>query len=84
MKRRAMKRLWRVEVEWEDCLLHTDGWQPVKSHLRARRRIRAYSVGFVLADDEKGIVLASSVQGKNAAGVVTIPARQIIRRRRLR
>lgn len=41
-------------------------------------------VGWVLADDARGIVLAASINGADAAGVVIIPRRQITKRRALR
>ena len=42
------------------------------------------SVGFVSADDERGVVLAASINGAHATGVTIIPTRQIIKRKRLR
>jgi len=76
--------LWRVEVEWQDSQVIGGSWEPIPDLLARRKRVRCRSVGFVLADDRRGIVLASSVNGANAAGVTIIPRRQIVKRRRLR
>ena len=79
-----MSRLWRVEVEWQDSQVIGGSWEPITDLLARRKRVRCRSVGFVLADDKRGIVLASSGNGANAAGVTIIPLRQIVKRRRLR
>jgi hypothetical protein len=79
-----MKRPWRVEVEWQDSQVIGGSWEPIIDLLARRKTVRCRSVGFVLADDKRGIVLASSVNGANAAGVTIIPFRQIVKRRRLR
>ena len=80
----SLKRRWRLEVEWRDSKLDNGGWATVKAHLRDRKGVPCVSVGFVLADDKRGIVLASSVYGKNASGVVHIPSGMVVKRRRLR
>ena len=77
------KKTWRLEVVWEDSQIELAGWTPVRRLLKRRRRVRCRSVGFVLADDKLGVILAGSVNGPNATGVVCIPARQIVSRRRL-
>lgn len=79
-----MRRVWRVEVEWEDSWLSSKGWEPVTEARRPGKRIRCHSVGYVLSDTKRGIVLAGSVNGPNAAGVVFIPKRQVVRRRRVK
>jgi hypothetical protein len=79
-----MKRPWRVEVEWQDSQVIGGSWEPITDLLARRKTVRCRSVGFVLADDKRGIVLASSINGANAAGVTIIPFRQIVKRRRLR
>ncbi len=78
------REIWRTEVVWEDSQLVGGSWQPIDAILRLRKRVRCASVGYVLADDKHGIVLAASVNGGNATGITIIPARQIVRRRRLR
>lgn len=78
------KRHWRLEVEWADSQVFGGSWQPISSLLKQRKAVRCYSVGFVLADDDKGVVLASSVNGRNAVGVTVIPASQVVKRKRLR
>ena len=75
---------WLVEVVWEDTQLLGGSWEPIKNLLDRRKAVRCRSAGFVLADDKRGIVLAASVNGANAAGVTIIPRRQIVKRRRLR
>jgi hypothetical protein len=79
-----MKHLWRIEVEWQDSQVIGGSWEPITDLLARRKTVRCRSVGFVLADDKRGIVLASSINGANAAGVTIIPFRQIVKRRRLR
>ena len=74
-----------VEVEWQDSQVSLGGWGSIRGHLKRRfRRTVCYSIGYVLADDKRGITIAGSVNGVNATGVVTIPRRQIVKRRRLR
>lgn len=81
---RIRKGHWRMEVEWRDSQLFLGGWEPIHDVLGRRENVRCHSVGFVLADDKRGIVLAASVNGANATGVIAIPASQIVRRRRLK
>ena len=80
----ARKGLWRLEVEWADSVTENGRWQAVSAVLENREITRCHSVGFVLADDKRGLVLASTVGRGEATGVVHIPAGAIIRRRRLR
>lgn len=76
---------WLIGVVWEDSRLVGGSWEPVAHYLgKPRKRVRCYSVGYVLADDKRGIVLASSVNEGDAAGVVIIPRSQIVRKWRLR
>lgn len=68
-----------VEVVWEDCLLMTGGWEPHADVMAQRKRIRQRSVGYVLADDKRGVMLAASLsQGGNVFGAHVIPRSQII------
>ena len=85
MKRAEFSRkLPVVEVIWDDCLLFTGGWESHAAVMRQRRRIRQRSVGYVLADDEHGIMLAGSLsQGGNVFGALMIPKPQVVRKRRL-
>jgi hypothetical protein len=73
----------RVEVEWSDSQLIGGSWEPIPDLLRRRKNVRCHSVGYVLAEDRRGIVLAASVNAGNATGVTIIPASQIVKRRRL-
>lgn len=74
-----------TEVVWDDCLLFTGGWESHEAVMGQRRRIRQRSVGYVLADDEKGIMLAAALsQGGNVFGAHVIPRAQIVKVRRLR
>ena len=80
-------RLWRVQVEWRDSHTFDGSWQSAKSFLRKKpRNPRMFSVGFVLADDKTGIVLASSIDPTvgSACGVIAIPKGAIVSQRRLR
>lgn len=73
-----------MEVVWDDCLLMTGGWEPHDDVMAMRKRICQRSVGYVLADDEQGVVLAAALsQGGNVFGAHIIPASQIIQRRTL-
>jgi hypothetical protein len=73
-----MKRYRKATVVWEDSRLLGSEWQSVKSALRQRRTTRAVSVGFVLADDEQGVVLAANRLAGDVAGVTVIPRRAIV------
>lgn len=79
---------WRMEVEWVDSTLtHQEGWVPVRTVLARRARrdaTRCLSVGFVLADDDAGMVLAATVHGNEVAGVTHIPRGAILTAKRMR
>ena len=77
------KRHWRVEVEWEDSTVLQRGWYEIRDALERRDSVRCLSVGFVLADDDKGVMLAASIHGNEAAGITVIPKSAIRKRRRL-
>ncbi len=80
-----MSRPYLVVVAWDDStMIMSDGWERIPSVLKRRARTRCHSIGFVLADDKRGVVLAASVHGSQVAGVTIIPRRQIVSRRRLR
>ncbi len=84
MSKRFGQKAWRVEVTWEDSAIAIGGWRPIRKHIARRKRVVCHTVGFILAHDERGMVLASSVNGWSAFGVVHIPASQIVKQRRLR
>lgn len=80
-------KVWRLEVEWEDSTVLHDGWERIADILKRRNSRKptvCLSVGLVLVDDDKGVVLASSVHGGEAAGVTIIPASAVRKRRRLK
>lgn len=80
------RKVWRLEVEWEDSTVLHNGWRPIAeivARRNRRRAVRCVSIGFVLADDRRGIVLAASVHDSEAVGVTIIPRGAIRKRRRL-
>jgi hypothetical protein len=81
-----LRKAWRLEVEWLDSYVELSSWTPIKRMVKNRRHLKTHctSVGFVLADDKRGVMLAGSVHGANATSVIVIPAGQIVKRRRLR
>jgi hypothetical protein len=81
------KRYWRMEVEWVDSHVSDGGWHTCKWFVRQKeRRPVMVSVGFVLADDKKGVSLANSIDPmyNSACGVIHIPVEAILKRRRLK
>jgi hypothetical protein len=85
MSDKGLRKAGRLEVEWLDSYIELSSWTPIKRMVRNRRHMesRCVSVGFVLADDKRGVMLAGSVHGANATSVIVIPAGQIVKRRRL-
>lgn len=77
-------RHWRMEVLWEDSTAWQRGWEKVPDILDNRDAVRCLSVGFILADDQRGMVLAASVHGDEAAGIAMIPRSAIVSSKRLR
>ena len=82
----AGKRIWRLEVTWRDARAWTQGWETM-----SRKRVKRWqaetlcqSAGFVIADNRKGVMLATTLNPTQVAGVVCIPRRSIMSRRRLR
>lgn len=75
----------RVEVLWHDSTIPHRGWVRIEEATSKAFRaiVECVSVGFVLADDKHGMVLAGSVHGTEGAGVVVIPRGQIKQVRRL-
>lgn len=83
--RKFRKPLPLLEVIWSDSQLSTGGWERHADHMRARGLVYQRSVGYILADDKRGVMLAGSLaQGGNVHGVVVIPASQVVKRRRIR
>jgi hypothetical protein len=78
------KHHWRMEVLWEDSTVWQKGWEEIEDVLGKRNAVRCLSVGFVLADDDRGIVLAASVHGTQAVGITMVPQRSILKNKRLR
>jgi hypothetical protein len=74
------------EVTWEDAAALTGAWDELDAVLsdEGRKSVRVHSVGYVLADDERSLILARSVHGSRVGGVAIIPHSAIIERRRLR
>ena len=81
---RPTARHHRTEVLWEDSTVWHRGWEQIDDVLAERDAVQCTSVGFVLADDERGIVLAASVHGNEVAGVTMITRGQVVSTRRLR
>ena len=87
MSRRTadIDKAWRLEVEWADSQLIGGSWESMRDLLKRRKSmVRCHSIGYVLADDEQGVVLAASVNGAKATGLTIIPIAQIVKRRRVR
>mgnify|MGYP006921372573 CR=1 FL=1 len=82
---RPSKKHWRVEVVWDDSTVNNGRWCDIKDVLEPANRAttRIHSVGFVLADDETGVVLASGVHGNEATGITHIPRGCVRRVKRL-
>ena len=79
-----MSRRRIVEITWDDCQFVIYGWMTREAAMTHRGRVRQRSAGYVLRDDRRGIVLASSLSADgDVAQIVIIPAAQIVRRRRL-
>lgn len=75
-----------LEVEWEDAAALTGAWDELDAVLskKGRSPVRVHSVGYVLADDERVLILARSVHGSRVGGVAIIPRAAIVKRRRVR
>jgi hypothetical protein len=74
-----------LEVEWEDATALTGAWDEIGAVLskKGRSLVRVHSVGYVLADDKRVLILARSVHGTRVGGVAIIPHAAITKRRRL-
>jgi hypothetical protein len=76
----------RLEVTWYDAAGLTNAWDDLDAVLskKGRELIRVRSVGYVLADDKRVLILAGSVHGKRVGAVTLIPQKSIVKRKRLR
>jgi len=76
----------RLEVTWYDAAHLTGAWDDLETVLskEGRSLIRVRSVGYVIADDKRVLILAGSVHGKRVGAVTLIPHSSIVKRRRLR
>jgi hypothetical protein len=72
-----------VEVTWQDGAALVGPWDDIGA-ARKSRAVRVHSVGYVLVDDKRVLVLARSIHGTRVGGVSIIPKRAIVKRRRLR
>jgi hypothetical protein len=75
-----------MEVRWVDSHGAAGGWNPYRHYLdKKTRRPIMRSVGFVLADDKLGVVLANSIDPMLglASEVMKIPKGSIVKRRKL-
>lgn len=81
-----MKRpkCWRVEVTWEDSTMDRGGWRGIRSAKRVRGRTACTSVGLLLRNDKRFVIVATTVHGGEVAGVATIPRSAVRKVRRLR
>jgi hypothetical protein len=74
----------KVEVTWQDATTFLGPWDDLDAVLKDRAPVLVHSVGYVLADDRRFLVLARSIHGSRVGGVAIIPKRAIVKRRRLR
>ena len=74
----------KVEVTWQDAAALVGPWDDLSAVLKDRTLVRVHSVGYVLADDRRVLVLARSIHGARVGGVAIIPKRAIVKRKRLR
>lgn len=76
----------RLEVTWYDAAHLTGAWDDLEAVLskEGRSLVRVRSVGYVLANDKRVLILAGSVHGKRVGEVSIIPHSAIVKRKRLR
>jgi hypothetical protein len=76
----------RLEVTWYDAASLTSAWDDLDAVLskEGRSLVRIRSVGYVLADDKRVLILAGSVHGKRVGSVTIIPRKSVLKRKRLR
>jgi hypothetical protein len=76
----------RLEVTWDDAGHLTNAWDDLDAVLskEGRSLVRVRSVGYVIADDKRVLILAGSVHGKRVGAVTIIPRKSIVKRKRLR
>jgi hypothetical protein len=73
----------RIEVEWVDSLGSTS-WEPMQDKLRDMQpeALQHRSVGYVLRDDDTGIILAGSMSDRwhdNVCDVTYIPRQAVLK-----
>lgn len=79
------KKVHRLEVEWEDSTNFLRGWDSIDTIIAdAKNAVIVTSAGLVIDDNKRVLVLAVSVHGSEATGVMVIPKSAIRKRRRLR
>jgi hypothetical protein len=83
---KATRKAWILDVTWEDAAALRGPWDELDAvrSRRGRSLVRVHSVGYVLVDDKRSLVLARSVHGKRVGGVAIIPHSAVVKRRRLR
>ena len=74
----------KIEVTWQDATALLGPWDDLDAVLKNRAAVLVHSVGYVLADDKRVLILARSIHGTRVGGVAIIPKRAIVKRRRLR
>jgi len=81
-----VKRLRRVEVEWDDACQLVGAWHDRDEALSrsGRSPLRIVSIGYILRLDKRVLVMAQSAHGSRVGGVQIIPRRAIVKRRVLR
>lgn len=63
----------RVQVDWEDSVLHDGGWMTIEAATAPHDIMLCTSVGYVLRNDKTVVVLGASLHLSNVAGVTLIP-----------
>lgn len=63
----------KVEVEWEDSVLLHGGWNSINEAVDIEEVVMCMSVGYVIKDTKKGLILASGLHNDQVAGVTVIP-----------
>lgn len=79
------KDVHRVEVEWVDSTVIGGAWRLIEDIVSEYTDApKCLSVGFLIGDDDKSVILAASVHGNEATGITIVPKTAIVRRKRLR
>jgi hypothetical protein len=68
----------RVEVEWVDS--HgMEGWHPTDDAVALLDKLRCRSVGYLVADDERGVVIALGEGSEQLLSSMAIPRQAIVK-----